>query len=267
MTLDSLDSTLICDSDLEAITHDARRVGASESVSLSDPDTVVLARPIHSDYEKVEKVLEGDTDVFTQLYNEINPTLLRILASKGANFHKAKEITAAIWEECVKGQPWKERNLLEMYSGQAPLKSYLAKAALNRYLSFLSSAAVVKNVNLGNTESSHMEKFEQLSGDVKQSIRDDALSRILQDALQAAFRASPPDGLLMWRLCSQYQIRQKELAPIWGCDEATISRRMDKTMNSIRSTLLKELQRSEPGLKLDWDDVLELCQASAGFAF
>jgi RNA polymerase sigma factor (sigma-70 family) len=243
------------------------RSGESSAEGISDlsasPSVAMLAI-MHADMERVEKYLDGNTEVLGELREEIDPILFRTFVCKCVDPEIAKEILATIWSECIPGIPGKQECLLEKYSGQAALKSYLTKVALNRYLDYRRR---LRDVDLTTDDSSHEENLDALGSKEVWAVHDDALAQILRTALEAAFRACSPEGLLMCRLCARYSIRQKELAPIWNCDEATISRRMDKAMEVIRSTVPKELERLEPGLKLGWDDVLELCRASGGFGF
>lgn len=221
---------------------------------------------MHADMERVERFLGGDLRAFEQLREELDPNILRTLLSKSIDGVLARDILDSIWAACVPGSAGDGDGqcLLEKYSGKAALKSYLTRAAINRYLDYLRSSEIRRRKDLGDSETPHEERLRELPGQEDAGVFDDGLAELLKKAIAFAFGECAPDGLLMWRLCARYEIKQKELAPIWGCDEATISRRMEKCMEDIKTMIQKELHRLEPGLQLDWEDVLELSRSSGG---
>ena len=65
----------------------------------------------------------------------------------------------------------------------------------------------------------------------------------------------------MLRLVYLHDLSQREVAAMWGYHEAKVSRSIASAMDSIRQRTLDEIHNVEPRLKLNWEDILELCRA------
>lgn len=220
---------------------------------------------MHEDLERVERYLEGEVEVLGNLRAELEPILKRILQAKCVRLDLGLQAHDEIWARCVvdpqkRLPPNGTASLLEKYNGKSSLKSWLTTVILNLYRDLLRREAIYADPPVPS-DMTHAEVLESYSVDPDtRYCREEAISELLNAAVQAAWAQCPPDGLLMCRLHLVHQIEQFRLAPIWGCDPATINRRLNATLLELKSLTLEELKRLEPGLELEWADVQQLLQ-------
>jgi RNA polymerase sigma factor (sigma-70 family) len=208
----------------------------------------------------LSRCINGDAKALGILRDRHNAPMLRVLISKGASLTQAEELLADLWSECV-GDGEGKVSLLEKFSGKCSLQSWLFTVSIRRLIDLQRRQARVQDVT-SDAPPDATSFFNKLPDTSKPAtaIADDVLIRLLRESLEEAFKACPAEGLLMLRLVHQYGLTGRQLAQMWGCHEATISRSLKTAMTSIQHTTLQELKKRDRWLELTWEDFVELCE-------
>lgn len=241
---------------------------------------------MHEDMERVERMLGGDLEPLAEVREELQPDLLRTLMAKGASEPLAMDLLAKLWHDCIPrlvpavstsacdgadapstGSPAAigtkkcRRSPLEGYTGAASLKTYFTRVLINSYIDHLrKESKFVLSIDSSNGDEGR--SFPEPFVPPSPFETEDNITKLLKHVLTVAFAQVSPDIQVMLRLVHYHEIKQKQLAAIWGCHEATISRQMDHAIETLRKTAIKELNRCEPGLILQWEDIQRLCAES-----
>lgn len=206
----------------------------------------------------VMKCQQGDAEALTRLREENHSVLLNILLSRGANRTEADDLLADLWADCVPGandQP----SLLEKFSGSCSLRSWLATVLTRRWID-------LKRKHARRPEVSHESRDGDSRDDVFQQLpapgspeSESVLVELLQESLKAAFAQCRAEPMVLLRLRYLHGISQRELAHMLGCHETKISRTLSGAMEEIEKATLREINRRDPWLQLEWQDLLDMC--------
>ncbi len=93
-------------------------------------------------------------------------------------------------------------------------------------------------------------------------LADDSLIAIMRSALLTAFDHCPPQQMVILQLVFIHGMTQRQVAKIWGCHEAKISRMLDSAMDQIAADTLRSIKLADPWLNIQWEDFLELCDGA-----
>ena len=209
-------------------------------------------------WEHVQAYLEGEDDALARIQEELSPPLTADLIARGASPEEAEDILGTIWHQCTRDPVAGRPSLLEKFSGTASLRSWLGRVALNRLIDLQRRKRKV--VQVEDRDPTQTSFFARQPAPPPRQL-DDAFALLLHSSLQSAFASCPPERLLMLELVYLHGVRQMDLAPMWGCDAATISRHMGQAMAQIRKETLRQLRQLEPSLRLEWEDLAGLCEA------
>jgi Homeodomain-like domain len=88
---------------------------------------------------------------------------------------------------------------------------------------------------------------------------DADLVSLLRTSLKNAFVRANRERLLLLHLVYLHGIKQRELADIYGCNESTISRWLNATLEQIHDDTLHEVEDQDTAVRLDWREILQLC--------
>lgn len=208
----------------------------------------------------VERCLAGDADALDQLRRDHLEPLRYTLINKGATPTQAEDLVADLWTDCVVGRPDRPP-LLERFNGRASFKNWLFRVGINALIDRLRRQS--KQTDLPVPEPEQGGDPYDFVASPERPPAESGLVALLRGSLERSFSQCAADGLLMLRLVYLHGLSQRELAAMWGCHEATISRTLTGAMESIAEQTLQQIQAADPRLKLSWEDILELCQAEA----
>jgi hypothetical protein len=68
--------------------------------------------------------------------------------------------------------------------------------------------------------------------------------------------------MVILQLVFIHGMTQRQVAKIWGCHEAKISRMLDSAMDQIAADTLRSIKLADPWLNIQWEDFLELCDGA-----
>lgn len=185
------------------------------------------------------------------LVNGLDQKLRSVLARRGANETQAKDLIADLWSDCF--TPSGNSRLLLKYSGKSSLDTWLATVLTHRWLDRVRRERRIQQLEFDS------QNVEQ-SG-LGNRTSDPDLETLLYNALQYGFSRCDPESLVMLQLVHVHGISQRQVAFVWGISEFKISRRLSKTVQSIRKLTVTWLREQDPLLDFGWDDVVELCSA------
>ena len=79
---------------------------------------------------------------------------------------------------------------------------------------------------------------------------EEPVIRMLRDAIEQAFARCTAEEFVLLQLSYSDGIRQQELARIWDCDAATISRKLKRASGDVATRVLEHVHASDPYLEL-----------------
>jgi len=217
-----------------------------------------IAHQHDQDLLALQQCVLGDTQGLTFLRDKYQPVLLNVLLARGASRTEADDLLADLWGDCV-AESRDRPSLLEKFSGKCALQSWLITVVTNRLIDRKRRQSRQCQVVAQRGQEHSTDFFERIPAPVPAS-RESGLIEVLRDSLQQAFARCPAEGLLMLRLVYLYGLTQRELACMWGCHEATISRALAQTMAALEKNALQELKKRDPWLDLTWQDLVDLCE-------
>jgi RNA polymerase sigma factor (sigma-70 family) len=240
---------------------------------MSTPETAPPSNPALSkggderadELQLVEAALSGDESAAAEIRSqERNNYLETILRRRGASPTEAQDIVADVWADCFDSN--KNRgSLLERYNGKGPLEGFLTRTALNRLIDYKRRGKFRGELPQQATRETGQpaDAFDSLPGGDEDGLApDDALVKLLRDALVHAFAHCDPEKLAILRLVNVYGIDQATVGRMWGWSQSKISRALSALMEEVRDATLAEVHRADPWLELHWEDFIALCRQS-----
>lgn len=206
----------------------------------------------------LQKCMEGDAQALAGLRNQHHQTLLNVVLARGASLTEADDLLADLWGDCV-GDGDARPSLLEKYSGKCALQNWLITVATNRLIDLKRKQTRRKTFTPVDNPADGTGFIERVPGPAS-AAEETSLIDTLRGSLEQAFASCPAEGLLMLRLVYLHGLSQRELAAMWSCHEATISRTLAQALASIETSTLREVKRRDPWLDLNWQDFIELCE-------
>ncbi len=199
----------------------------------------------------------GDPEALSGLRQKHHAAVRGILVARGANPTEAEDILADLWADCVRSNG-DTPSLLEKFSGRCTFRGWLATVATHRWVDFRRRAS--RQVDLGEGKDGERgELLESRSLELGSVPHDDALTRLLAEALEVGFSRCPAEAMVCLRLVHLHAITQREVAQMLGWSDAKVSRYLAETMQGICRATLAEVRRRDPWLELTWEDFMELC--------
>lgn len=92
---------------------------------------------------------------------------------------------------------------------------------------------------------------------------DGLLVSLLRDTIWSAISGLPAEDFVLFQLMHREEVRQTELARMFGRDRRSVARDGERIAATLRERIAAELSTRAPALHLDWQDVVDLCSASA----
>ncbi|MEM6916854.1 MAG: hypothetical protein AAF491_09840, partial [Verrucomicrobiota bacterium] len=60
-------------------------------------------------------------------------------------------------------------------------------------------------------------------------------------------------------------IQQKTISDMWGWSHSKVSRALTAAMADLKRETLAEIERVDPWLEIEWEDIVRLCSQSSDF--
>jgi RNA polymerase sigma factor (sigma-70 family) len=205
--------------------------------------------------EFVDRLIEGDEAAALEL-DAFRPHLEHLLVSKGASPADATDVVGDVLGDCCG-----DNSKLKKFKGEGSLSSYLMSTARFAWIDRVRHES--KSIALPD-DPEHQDSVlaeAGFGGTANDSGQEEVIA-ILKEALLETFAETPPETLLLLRLVFEHDVNQKALMVPWACSEATISRRKDDALDTLRRSLIAKVHKIEPQLNLEWDDFMALCADS-----
>ena len=216
--------------------------------------------PNLSDLHLVEKCAGNDEAAIALLQSNYGARIVAFLVGAGAGGEEAKETVKSLWADCL--TPNKGGNVrLMRYNGNCALQTFLNRVALNALLT------------QKRMDARRQKRFpSSTDGDLPDAPTGDPtvetpLLDLMRDAIQFAFEHCRPEEFVLLQLEYCDQLEREELARMFGCSKATVSRLLSDARISVAETTMNFLRQRDPWLELQWDDFLELCRAASPACF
>jgi RNA polymerase sigma factor (sigma-70 family) len=219
------------------------------------------------DYDVARRALEGDNEAGKVIAMKHQEMLVRVLMARGVKHHDAEDVVADVISECFGARKTGTagRALLESYEGRSALSTWMVTATWNRWLDAKRRdkyrgelPRFKEEANAGGDD-----PFERLPDDDEKSALDKDLESLMRSALDAAFASLDAEALLILKLVYQHRVSQELIAMMWQSNQSRISRTISNAREQIRRVTLETINERDPRLSLQWEDFLELCQASS----
>jgi len=210
------------------------------------------------DFAFAESCLAGDAAALAELRSRCQPVLVQRVISNGATQSQAEDVVADILEECIPGEG--QRSLLLKFGGRSSLPTWLTSVAVRRWIDSARREKKRKELAPVNDEGSGND-FDALPAEAERGLESDLL-QMMRAALQDAFAQCPPEEMLMLRLVYLHGVGQREIAHAWGWHESKVSRALGKAMQEIAGRTLAQIRSIDAGLKLEWQDFLDVCRTT-----
>ena len=221
--------------------------------------------PHLDDFHFAQECLEGKGSSLSHFQETYRPKIVAFLKSQGASLDEAREIVENMWSECVASTPT-ARPKLERYHGGCALQTWLSTIALNSLVSrrrretrwgrIVESADAKKPDGGERGEGAWSGKAEDVEPERA------PLLALMRAAIDTAFQECSPEDFVLLQLAHCDQLKEKELAVMFRCDVATISRRLQRASKGISRVTLRHIKEADPLLDLKWDDFMELCRST-----
>ena len=217
-----------------------------------------------ADLALVQRALSGDEGAATIIYS-LRPMLVHHLTSRGAPHGSISEDAVADFlGDCFGARQRSSRastnRLLELYKGNGPLIAWLKTSCWNKFLDGargISSSPLPDN---GEYEG------DPDANQTPVSAEPEVIKRIIA-ALEYAFSEIDPMTLIFLRLVYLEGVSQVDVATVFGCDESTVSRRLDQGLITLRKKA-ETFQKQKAGpFEVEWTDLLAVCQSPPGFIY
>jgi hypothetical protein len=101
--------------------------------------------------------------------------------------------------------------------------------------------------------------FDSLPGVVRAQA-EGLLMDLLSRCVMKAFSETDPEILLMLRLVHIHGVTQREIGRMWRWHESKVSRSLDHAGKMIKKRVLAEVKKTDPWLRLAWEDFSDLCR-------
>ena len=209
-----------------------------------------------SDLHLVEKCVENDEAAIALLQSAFGPRIIAFLLGAGASSAEAQETVKSLWADCL--TPNKAGNVrLMRYNGECALQTFLNRVALNSLLT------------RKRTDTRREKRFPASeNGDLPDAPAGDLqteapLLELMRDAIQFAFEQCRAEEFVLLQLEYCDQLEREELARMFDCSKATVSRMLSDARVSIAETTTNFLRQRDPWLELKWEDFLELCREAS----
>jgi DNA-directed RNA polymerase specialized sigma24 family protein len=211
--------------------------------------------PYPEDFLLAQRCLEAEPLAISQLKETYQASLLNYLTHTGATIEQARMLTDELWADCLADRPARAPRLAT-YSGNAPLQAWLKAVVLNKLLQVKRQEIREGKVIVAEGP---VRGPDHPDPHVPPDPTEAPLLEIMRDAVARAFRECAAEDFVLVQLAHTNGLRGRELAHMFACSEATISRSLVRARQGIVESTLRHVRERDPWLELRWEDFIELC--------
>lgn len=224
--------------------------------------------PYPDDFLLAQRCLEGDALAIRRLEDAYGKVIAGYLKHAGATEDEATELTARLWAD-VLGPRQDKGARLGTYAGNSSLLTWLKAVALNNLVQLKRHQSRKRVVDMDQRAPEEIEETNPAKAMSEETPTLDAapLLEIMRGAVETAFRQCDPEAFVLVQLAHTNGLLGRELAHMYGCSEAKISRSLDEARHSIAEATLAYVRKRDPWLELKWADFLELCRVVSPACF
>ena len=208
-----------------------------------------------SELHLVQKCVEKDEAAIALLQSTYGGRIAAFLVSAGAGGEEASETVKWLWADCLT-PPKRGTVRLLRYNGECELQTFLNRIALNALL----TRKRIDGRRLKNFPPS--ESPDPANAFTREPPPEAPLLEMMRDAIQFAFEHCSPEEFVILNLEHYDELEREELARMFGCSKATVSRLLDKARVTVAETTMSFLRERDPWLELRWEDFVELCRTT-----
>ena len=221
-----------------------------------------LAHP--SDYQFAQRCLDGNPVALQALKATYRAPLNAYLINAGAWKEEAAEIVDQLWADCLAPRESRPARLAS-YTGAAALATWLRTVALNN---------LIRRRRTRKWERKLVEPLDSWDdGDERPlpadpiPVSEEVLIELMRSSIESAFLTCPAEDFVLLQLAHADGLRGRELALMFGCSVAKISRDLHRASENIAAATLAHIHATDEWLDLKWDDFLELCRVASPACF
>ena len=85
----------------------------------------------------------------------------------------------------------------------------------------------------------------------------------MRTAVESAFLNCDAEDFVLLQLAHCDELKLRELAVMFRCDNGTISRRLERAQQGINAATMARVKARDPWLELRWEDFVELCHSAS----
>lgn len=222
-------------------------------------------QPHTDDFHLVQECLEGKTSALAHLQALYREPLLAFLQGSGAPSHMAGEIVAELWSDCVASQNGTGPKLAR-YNGMCALSTFLNTITLNALVSRQRRGQRWSNVVIDGDPAGRDGDGASWAANPTEPA-EVPLLQLMREAIEAAFLACPAEDFVLLQLAHTDGLHVVELAKMFDCGIATISRNVERAGREIAEATIQYVKATDPWLELKWEDFIELCGTASPACF
>lgn len=244
-----------------------RRSGCGRLSRLKKPGcfrtlTRVTSQAPHlPDFSLVELCLEHDAGALAQLQESYRGPVTAYLQKAGANGDEARETVEMLWGDLLTPSAT-GRIRLGRYDGSCALLTWLNTVAMN---ALLTRKRIDGRRDRRFISRDAEDRPESSADEISQT--EVPLVRLMSEALEFAFQNCPAEDFVLLQLEHCDQLKREELARMFGCSKATVSRMLASARVGVAEATMNFLRERDPWLELQWEDFLELCRTASPACF
>lgn len=226
------------------------------------------ALPFPDDFLLAQQCLEGDALAIRRLEDTYQKVIAGYLKLAGASDTEAEDLARDLRADILAQRPDKGPRLAT-YVGNSSLLTWLKAVALNNLVQLKRHQNRKRTVETDPRDPELIEETSPASSVVMEMPNPDTapLLAIMRGAVETAFRQCDPEAFVLVQLAHANGLLGRELAHMYGCSEAKISRDLDEARHSIADATLAYVRDQDPWLELRWEDFLELCRVVSPACF
>ena len=211
--------------------------------------------PHQSDFSVVERCLEHDPGALALLQTTYRGPVTAYLIKSGASAVEAAETVEMLWGDLLTATS-SGRIRLARYNGSCALLTWLNTVAMNALLTR-------KRVE-GRRERRFVSRDagDRAEAEEEGIMTEAPLVDLMREAVEFAFRECPASDFVLLQLEHCDQLEREELARLFGCSKATVSRMLKSARISLAGRTMDYVRQRDPWLELRWEDFLELCRTA-----
>ncbi len=213
-----------------------------------------------SDFTLVEACLEHDAGALARLRQTYREPVTAYLVKAGAHAVEGREIVEMLWGDLLSPAAG-GRIRLSRYDGSCALLTWLNTVAINAMLTRKRIDGRRERRFISSDAGDHAEAGEQAA------MMEAPLIELMREAVEFAFQNCSAEDFVLLQLEYCDQLEREDLARMFGCSKATVSRRLESARMSVEERTMDYVRERDPWLELRWEDFLELCRTATPACF